>query len=358
MKTLAKANRQSRKKRNIFLAINMMVFTLVFSSMGLAQDISQKISNTESLFEQMKVQKVDTNYTHRWDEDSSRWELYNREISLYKEKNMLIGTLNERWDDQQMVWENYNRTVRSYDEKSKLIESLHQQWSPETSKWVNLQLKTFTYDGMGNKSEILYHEWRQAVGNWYSTVRYLIDYNINGDQSEVLIKVYSPATDTWSNDTRYNFVYDNGYGPPDRALVESWNSFDEKWENRGMYNMQYDFRGNKVKESRSTLNQSMNQWVNGLRYLMDYKKDLLTSEIEQRWDYRSREWNNAIRNIFSYDQKGDVKEIVEERWDHDMDRWVTKNIFLYSDMKDMEDQAKEPVMKEGENQAEKPEKKQ
>jgi hypothetical protein len=174
----------------------------------------------------------------------------------------------------------------------------------------------------------------------------------------VLIKVYSPATDTWSNDTRYSFVYDDGYGLPDKALVESWNNFDEKWENRGMYSMQYDFRGNKVKESRSTWNQSMNQWINGIRYLMDYKKDMLKSEVEQRWDYRSREWNNAIRNIFSYDHKGDVKEMVEERWDRDMDRWVTKNIFLYSDIKKLEDQTKEPVMKEGEDQAEKPEKKQ
>ncbi|MBS3807773.1 MAG: hypothetical protein KGY60_09740 [Bacteroidales bacterium] len=346
MKTQTNNNWHRRNYMKIFLAIQIMFLTLAFTSEGFAQDISQRISNTESLFEQMKVYKADTNYTHKWNEDSSRWELYNREISLYKEKNQLVGTLNERWEEEDLDWENYDRTVRSYDERGKMIENLHQQWSPERSKWMNLQLKTFTYDRLGNKSEILYHEWQQAVGQWFSTVRYLIDYNINGEESEVLIKVYSPATDSWSNDTRYSFIYDDGYGSPDKALVESWNGFDQEWENRGMYDMAYNFRGKKVKESRATWNESMRKWINGIRYLMDYDKKLLTTEIEQRWDFRSSEWNNAIRNLFSYDKQGEIKEMVEERWDREQDSWVTKNIYLYSDLKDLQDTTQKPEKKE------------
>ena len=122
------------RRRNLFLAIQIAVLTLAFSINGFAQDISQRISNTESLFKQMEVEMVDTNFTHKWNQDSSRWELYNREISLYKKDRLLIGMLNERWDDETKEWENFDRTVKSYDEKDKLIENLNQKWDANQDK--------------------------------------------------------------------------------------------------------------------------------------------------------------------------------------------------------------------------------
>lgn len=69
---------------------------------------------------------------------------------------------------------------------------------------------------------------------------------------------------------------------------------------------------------------------------MDYDNRKLTSEVEQRWDYRDREWNNAIRNIFSYDEQGEVRQMVQERWNRDSSKWETKNIFLHSNIKDIQ----------------------
>lgn len=294
------------------------------------------VSNSQPLFKQMDVTRSDTNYTHKWEEDSEKWVLFSREIKYYRDSAQLAGTLNERWNPQKNTWENYDRTIKQYNEHGNMMENLQQQWSATQEKWINLKLKTFSYDRYGNKSEVLYHEWQQAAGQWFSTVRYLIDYNLFGEEKEVLIKVYSPATDKWSNDTRYTFIYDDGTGPPDETLVESWNSFTETWDNRGKYYMQYNLRGNKVRETRSTWNQNMNRWMNGLRFLMDYDNRKLTSEIEQRWDYRDREWNNAIRNIFSYDEQGEVRQMVQERWNRDSSKWETKNIFLHSNIKDIQ----------------------
>ncbi|MFW5916440.1 MAG: hypothetical protein ACOCTM_03100, partial [Bacteroidota bacterium] len=87
-------------------------------------------------------------------------------------------------------------------------------------------------------------------------------------------------------------------------------------------------------------NDSMEDWIYGLRYLMDYDKKNMTSEIEQRWDYRASEWNNAIRNLFSYDDEGEMKQMVEERWNRDLSGWETQNIFLYSDIRDIDVQQK------------------
>ena len=82
----------------------------------------------------------------------------------------------------------------------------------------------------------------------------------------------------------------------------------------------------------------MNKWINGLRYMMDYEKKNLTSEVEQRWDFRTRAWNNAVRNLFSYDDEGEIKQMVEERWNKDVSDWETKNVFIYSDLKEIEQQ--------------------
>jgi hypothetical protein len=79
---------------------------------------------------------------------------------------------------------------------------------------------------------------------------------------------------------------------------------------------------------------------------MDYDKKNMTSEIEQRWDYRSHEWNNAIRNLFSYDEEGEIKQMTEERWNKDSSGWETKNIFLYSDIEDIKKQEKPEEQKE------------
>ncbi|MFP4621722.1 MAG: hypothetical protein ACLFM7_10450 [Bacteroidales bacterium] len=297
-----------------------------------------EVPKPSPLYKQMNITKIDTNYTHKWREESGKWELFNREIKLYKKNQRLAGTLNERWNAQKGIWENYDRTIKNYDDKGNLIENLNQQWSPAQDKWINLKLKTFSYDRYGNKSEVLYHEWQQAAGQWFSTVRYLINYNIFGEQKKVLIKVYSPATETWSNATRYTFIYNDGIGPPDETLVESWNSFTESWDNRGKYYMHYNLRGNKVKETRSTWNENMNQWINGLRFIMDYDNRQLTSEIEQRWDYKDNEWNNAIRSIFSYDEEGEVKQMVKKRWNRDSSKWETRDIYIHSNIKDFQEE--------------------
>ena len=35
-----------------------------------------------------------------------------------------------------------------------------------------------------------------------------------------------------------------------------------------------------------------------------------------------------------------MKELIEERWDRDKSEWVTRNIFLFSDLKEIEESMK------------------
>ena len=183
---------------------------------------------------------------------------------------------------------------------------------------------------------MLYHEWRQALEKWISTVRYLITYNRNGDESNVLIKTFDPARNQWNKSLRYSFTYEDGLSDPSETLVERWNPFAEKWENRGKYLLSYDFRGNRTKEVHVTWNEAMRQWINGIEYSRKYSKNLLLSEMQRRWDYREKEWTNAILDVFNYDENGDLTKLVEKRWNADSSQWIVKNQYLYSEVLDID----------------------
>src|SRR6056297_2361452 len=336
----------SGKRRNtVFLLLNIFALTL-FANMSFAQEaVTSHIKNTDKFFENANIEDTDTNYTYKWSDNAEKWQLYNREIKYFKKDQKLLATLNQRYENEN--WVNYDRSLKSYNNNNKVIENLSQQWNDASDSWVNLQLKTISYDKSGNKSEILYHQWRKAAGKWFSTVRYLMEYNDFGEKHKILIKKYNPSTDTWSNYSRYVFKYDDNMGPPDVALVEVWNSYDETWENRGKYTMDYDVRGNKTKERRATWNESLTQWINGMQLKRSYNKNLLMSEIEQRWDFRLQSWNNAIKYNFMYDEEGELSKMIEKRWKGDSAQWVEKNRFLYSEIKEL------PKAEEKRNESEK-----
>ncbi len=323
-----------RYKHPIFstLVFGLIVALVHFSTLQATaqQEIQEELYQRDSLIERVGQNNIDTSYTYKWHEDSSRWELYGRDLEFYRANQKLLAVLKQKWQPQQMSYINEERTIKSYGREGKVVESLNQTWDGTQQEWVNLKLKTITYDGMGNKSEILHQEWKRAVGRWISTTRYLIDYNRMGEKSNVVIRTYHSPTDQWQNHQRFLFRYYDGYGHPDEALVQSWNSERETWQKQGLYNMAYNFRGQKTSESRATWNTSLSKWINGIRYHFKYDKDHKIAQILQRWDYGSKQWYNAIRKRFKYNEKNKLQEELTYQWDQVNDKWVLENRLLYS----------------------------
>ncbi len=331
-------NVKSKTKRSLVRTLLLMfgifaisVFTVNTAS---AQNLKDKLSKTENILENYEAENIDTSYTFKFNEELDKYEIYNRELKFFDSNNLLYAQINQRHIDDSK-WENYDRTIKSFDEEGKVIENLHQKWNAKLGKWVNLKIKTMTYNDQGEKTEILYHEWRQALDRWISTVRYLISYNRNGEESSVIIKTYSPASDSWDFHLRYTFEYDHTMGKPYETFVEKYDPYTNSWENRGKYLMNYDFRGNTTNEIHVNWNQSMNQWVKSIKYERDFKKDLLQNEVLLRWDFQEKEWNNAIKSIFNYDESGELVSSTEKQWNKDSAAWIVKNKYLYSDIKDI-----------------------
>ena len=310
-----------------------VVLVCVSFSIPAQEKIAEKLFRRDSLIQRVGLENIDTSYTYEWNKDSSRWELFGRDLEFYRANQKLLARLEQQWQPEQMQYVNSSRTIKSYGDQSQVVETLHQRWNNARQQWVNLELKTITYDEAGKKSEILYQEWRKAVGRWVSATRYLIEYNRQGERSNIVIRSYNPQTDSWSNYQRYLFRYDNGFGPPDEALVQSWDRQAGGWKKQGLYSMRYNFRGQKTFESRATWNEGMRQWINGIRYRFDYKKDLKIAQVLQRWDYGTQKWYNAVRKRFKYDEKDELKEELTYQWNQDAEQWVLKNRLLYSQKK-------------------------
>ena len=307
-----------------------LLFSGVTNKVTGQEEIQKELYTKGSLIQRVGKQNIDTSYSWEWNKDSSRWDLFGRKIEFYKKNQKLLASLNQRWKPDKNEFVNYERNIKNYNNKNKVVESLQQEWDSTRNAWVNLKLQTYTYDRLGKKSEVLYQEWRKAIGRWVNTTRYLIDYNRLGERSNIVIRAYEPEEDSWYNHQRYLFQYDDGFGPPDAAIVQKWNRSAREWQKEGKYDMNYNFRGQKTMESRATWNQSIEEYINGIRYTIEYDKRKKTSEILQHWDYGSKEWNNRKQFKFKYDEEGELKEELTYSWNNNNNQWLLKRRLRYT----------------------------
>src|SRR6056297_1114487 len=303
-----------------------------FSLKGLqAQETPIKhLTSRDSLIQTFQKEQIDTSYVYEWNKDSSRWEIYGRELNFYKKKQLVVARYEQRWNNSEKKWQNKERILKSHNEKGKVIENLKQQWNKTFEDWINVKLKTITYDKNGNKSEILHQEWKKAVGKWFSTVRYLIEYNRKGEKSNILIKIFKPGIGKWFDHQKYSFYYYNGFGAPDKAIVDSWDQEEKRWEKRGRYLMRHNFRSQKTQETRATWNPGLNKWINGVQYNFEYSKKNKTGEILKYWDYNEKIWNNATKKEFIYNEKDELSEKLFYRWNSSKNEWVLKQRLHFS----------------------------
>jgi len=330
-----------RKKRSIMLTYKkilkyltgfttvIVLFTLTTSTITAQEEIDEEIYRKDSLIKRVGMENIDTSYTWEWDQDSSEWNLFGRNLKFFKQNQKLLAELNQRWNPAKYEFINHQRTIKSYNSIEKPVEVLEQEWDTTRNDWVNLQLRTMTYDDQGNKSEVLYQEWKKAVGRWVNTNRYLIAYNRMGERSNIVIKAYEPEADRWYNHQRYLFQYD-GSRYPHAAIVEGWNRNAQEWQKKGRYEMKHNYRGQKTMESRATWNESLEDYIKGIRYLIDYEKRKKSSEILQHYDYTANEWNNRRQVKLKYNDEGELKEELTYQWNNNDQEWSLKRRMRYS----------------------------
>ncbi len=302
----------------------LIMFFMFFGHLASAQVIMPEII---TIYER---DIVDTTYTYQWNEETDSWMIYARDINYYDEDKNLSSVLTQRWNMEERFWQNYKQELKDYDDDDREMQSTTQRWDPFEKDWINVQLKTTTYDSRGNEAEILYQEWSRDDQEWLNTILYLITYTMTDEKNVVVIKTYSGFDQEWINHQRFNFLYRNVYRPPSEVMVEEWDTDNDRWFQTGRYIMSYNLRGNKTREERLTWSPSLNDWVQGIRYNMSYRRGVMDEQVEQRWDTANRQWVNFTRVEYSYDQIGKLEEEAIYVWDREIGEWVLDVRFLYS----------------------------
>lgn len=316
------------RKSGFIVALALIFVLLLFDRTYSQVEITKSAPDQDSLIQMVGLKNIDTTYSFQWNKDSSRWELYRRNLHFYNDKQLLLTLLHQNLVEER--WINYDRIFKSYDEKGKVIETLQQEWNRQLRDWENLQLKLMTYNKRGLKTEVLYQQWRKALGKWFSTVRYLIEYNHDGERSNVLVKRYIAETEEWIDHQKYTFSYDYDFSPPSEVIIKKWNQRTGRWDNRGRYILIYDFRGNKKLEIQSTWSESSGEWINGLKYQYDYFKDLLKEQIEHRWDFRVKEWFKSVKREYKYNDQKEIEQELIYKWNEESQQWRLIQRFLYA----------------------------
>lgn len=298
--------------------INKLTIGLALSLLTLVSAYAQPKSEIlEDNKTKINWQGADTLYTFQFNEATSSWIFFQREIRNFDAKQNPTENFVQVWENQK--WQNYLKVNYSYNELGDEIEEITQQWDESSMNWLNAQLRTTTYTGK-NKEEVLFQQWKKPTGEWFNVMKYLVKYNNNGDKNAIVIKLFNGVTNNWDNHKQFLMKFDNPFGPPSEVISESWAT--NEWRTTGKYDILYNWRGQKTNETRYTWNSSSKRWLEGLMYEMVYDRSGNQIEhIEKKYDNSNKNWMNFNRFTAIYNDKDYMTEKIEYQWNRSTQQW-------------------------------------
>jgi len=269
---------------------------------------------------------ADTLYTFQFNSNTNSWTFFQREIRRFDNKQNPTENFVQVWQGQ--MWNNYLRVNYTYDVKGNEIEKITQEWDASTSNWVNAQLRTTTYKGR-HKEEVLFQQWKKPTNEWYNIMKYLIKYTDNGDKNTIAIMLYNGVTRNWDKYKRFSMEFENPYSPPSTVVSSSWVA--NEWKTEGKYAIEYNWRGDKTRETRYTYNHGQRLWLEGIMLEMVYDKEgNQTGFIEKKFDYTNKGWVNFNKFEAIYNTEGYMTEKTEYMWDRGTNQWNIKGQYKFT----------------------------
>jgi len=276
----------------------------------------------------MNWANADTLYTFELDHASNSWVYFQREIRRFNEKNAPVENFVQTYQLLSKTWENYLKINYTYDERGNQIEEITQTWDKGFNNWVNAQLRTSVYNG-SKKEEILFQEWKRPANEWFNVMRYLIKYNEKGNENIVTVNLYNGITKSWDNYKRFIMEFDNEFSPPTNVVAETF--INGEWKTEGKYNMNYNGKGDKVRETRYTWSQNMKNWIEALQMELIYdKKGNQIEYIEKKYDVNKSNWANFNRFTATYNEQNNMIEKVEYTFDRTSNQWTVVTTFRFT----------------------------
>lgn len=240
----------------------------------------------------------------------------------YNDNNSLTEVVIMYWKPDAMIWENYFRMQRTYNDDDKLTSISTQWWADDTQQWVDFQNKSFVYDGDYLSADTV-KVYMDFMGEWMNFFYNSYAYDDAGKRISKTNSLWLAFMNNWSKNYRLLYNYDDSGEDIVQVIGQSWDMFDQAWNDRNRYNYTYDDEGDMVQYIFEKKKMYDSLWIQKVK--VDYTYDGQGNMLQFVWQYKPHfdtVWNNFKQVFFSYDQNGNMIERIEQRWDMDVSDWV------------------------------------
>ncbi|NNK88805.1 MAG: T9SS type A sorting domain-containing protein [Flavobacteriaceae bacterium] len=292
------------------------------------------------------VFKLDSIHQYSWDSGMMDWRFDTRDLYTYdnggvKETNLL--RLN--WNGSS--WENFYQFNKDYNGNNDLDQSIQQNWNPGTMTWQDGSRDSYTYNASELVSVYEYAIWTGTSWMLFNDNQYT--YDGLGNRLEDVRRELDFITMMLVNSQRRTYNYTGSLLQDE--IYEEWRDFLNDWENEEKTDYSYDgnnrltlveIRGwqsgpmdwsDPFKRTQLTYNTSdlvtevLEQtfgsgiWNNTTRLLNTYTVGNLTETLAQEWNSGTTSWENANRQLRTFDPNDNEIELIYESWDDLASAW-------------------------------------
>lgn len=286
------------------------------------------------------VFKLDSIHQYSWDNGMMSWRFDTRDLYTYdnggiKETNLL--RLN--WNG--VDWDNFYQFNKTYNGNNDLTQSVQQNWNGGTMSWDDSQRDSYSYNASNLVSVYSYAIWNGA--NWMTFADNQYAYDGMGNRIEDVRRDLDFIAMTLVNTSRTTYNYSGSLLQD--TIYEEWRDFLNDWENEDKTDFTYDVNDNILlveergwqsasmmwsdpfqrsqyfynpsQELTEILNQTFGSgsWNNTSRILNTYNSGNLTELLNQEWNSGTGMWDNANRQLRTFDVDDNEIELIYESWD-------------------------------------------
>ncbi len=268
-----------------------------------------------------------TNNTQQtWDEDVEAWDDFRRTLTTCDQRgNQLVVESQTHFFDE---WDLGSRQLMTYDDADNLLERVRQKLNGDGTAYENDKRDTYEYDDQNRETLQQLDEWDGAA--WRPVEREIQD-SIDVGVAHSITQLWDAGSSTWVNDEReVSTLQDSSrtteswdgaaWQPVDRSITSTGGGVTTitilDWDGSGWVN---DQRLSYSDEFRKVESWDGSIWMNVQLQETTYDDDgNLLELLEKAWDDTGMAWMNDYRVTYTYNAAGIQTLFLLEEWEGGM----------------------------------------
>lgn len=267
-----------------------------------------------------------------WDTYYNQWIESRKDTFEFDDYGNKTNAVSYLWNSELEKWNGYNKTTKEYDKENEVLKETSYSWDSSAQSWLNLTKTEFT---KGDNGEIIstFLIWDNALSDWRNSARKIINHDNNGLQILQINSNWDFITSQWKNIYKLEDKYDNDSNQVLRSSY-NWDDNNNRW--RGEKKIEKEFNSVKKELSKTEFlwNDSIGNWVNNIKEIFKYDQygNLELNEI-LKWNMIIQEWqfdSGRSKSNYKYNETGKVTEQVYFVWNSENNDWQYATKYVYN----------------------------